>query len=80
MGSFERNLTWWVFGCIAVGIALGQLFPAFFQAVGNLKLAEVTLPAWDVQVIWALSPPDATATYLADFSLDPISLPKALFD
>ena len=35
MGSFERNLTWWVFGCIAVGIALGQLFPPFFQVGGE---------------------------------------------
>ena len=42
MGSFERNLTWWVIGCIAAGIALGQLFPEFFQLAGNLKLAEVT--------------------------------------
>lgn len=41
MGAFERNLTWWVFGCIVVGIALGQSFPGFFQAVGDLKAAEV---------------------------------------
>ena len=50
MGSFERNLTWWVFGCIAAGITLGQLFPAFFQVAGNLKLAEVNLPV--AVLIW----------------------------
>ncbi len=44
MGSFERNLTWWVLGCIAVGITLGKFFPGFFQTVGSLKVAEVNLP------------------------------------
>jgi len=33
MSVFERYLTLWVFICIVVGIAAGQLFPAFFQAV-----------------------------------------------
>jgi len=55
MGSFERNLTWWVLGCIAVGIALGQLFPAFFQVVGNLKLAEVNLAV--AALIWLMIVP-----------------------
>jgi len=55
MGSFERNLTWWVFGCIATGIALGQSFPAFFQAVGNSKLAEVNLPV--AALIWLMIVP-----------------------
>jgi len=44
MGSFERNLPWWVFGCMAAGIGLGELFPAFFRVVGRIKLAEVNLP------------------------------------
>ena len=52
MGRFERNLTWWVFGCIAAGIALGQLFPASFQVVGNLKLAEVNLPV--ATLVWLM--------------------------
>jgi len=55
MGRFERNLTWWVFVCIAAGIALGQLFPAFFQVVGNLKLAEVNLPV--AMLIWLMIVP-----------------------
>jgi len=55
MGSFERHLTWWVLGCIAVGIALGQLFPAVFQVVGNLKLAEVNLPV--AALIWLMIVP-----------------------
>jgi len=55
MGSFERNLSWWVLGCIAAGIALGQLFPAFFQVVGNLKLAEVNLPV--AALVWLMIVP-----------------------
>lgn len=52
ISSFERNLTWWVLGCIVVGIALGQAFPAFFQAIGGLKIAEVNLPV--AVLIWLM--------------------------
>lgn len=55
IGRFERNLTWWVFGCIAVGIVLGQLFPNFFQAVGRLKVAEVNIPV--ALLIWLMIVP-----------------------
>jgi ACR3 family arsenite transporter len=52
MGSFERNLTWWVLGCIAVGISLGKFFPGFFQTVASLKIAEVNLPV--AVLIWLM--------------------------
>lgn len=52
ISSFERNLTWWVLGCIMVGIGLGQTFPSFFQAVGSLKVAEVNLPV--AVLIWLM--------------------------
>ena len=42
IGNFERNLTWWVLGCIVVGIALGKVFPGFFQTVGSLKAVSYT--------------------------------------
>lgn len=44
IGGFERNLTWWVLGCIIVGILLGRIAPGFFQAIGDIKIAEVNLP------------------------------------
>jgi ACR3 family arsenite transporter len=50
ISSFERNLTWWVLGCIVVGILLGKLMPSFFQMVGSLKVAEVNLPV--AVLIW----------------------------
>jgi len=40
---FERNLTWWVLGCIVVGISLGKLMPGVFQAISHLQIAEVNL-------------------------------------
>lgn len=43
IGSFERNLTWWVFACIAVGIGLGELNPQAFQSIAMIKIAEVNL-------------------------------------
>jgi arsenite transporter len=44
ISSFERNLTWWVIGCVVAGIVLGKLMPAVFQAISTIKLAEVNLP------------------------------------
>lgn len=52
ISRFERNLTWWVLGCIVAGIVLGQLFPDFFQTVAALKMAEVNLPV--AALIWLM--------------------------
>ena len=52
MSFFERTLSLWVFGCIVVGIALGQFFPAAFQAIGTLEIARVNLPVG--VLIWVM--------------------------
>src|SRR5512147_2007208 len=52
MSVFERYLTLWVFICIVVGIAVGQLFPGFFQAVGRMEFARVNLPVG--VLIWVM--------------------------
>lgn len=52
ISSFERNLTWWVLGCIAVGITLGKLAPSLFQAIATIKIAEVNLPV--AVLIWLM--------------------------
>lgn len=52
ISSFERNLTWWVLGCIVVGIALGKLAPSVFQAIAGVKFAEVNLPV--AVLIWLM--------------------------
>jgi len=52
MNIFERFLTIWVFLCIVVGIALGQVFPHFFQIVGGLEIAKVNIPVG--LLIWVM--------------------------
>ncbi len=49
---FERYLTLWVFLCILAGIALGQLLPGLFQAIGALEVAQVNLPVG--LLIWVM--------------------------
>src|SRR3990167_5789907 len=44
MSAFERYLTLWVGLCIAVGVALGHVVPAVFQAIGSAEGAQVNLP------------------------------------
>jgi ACR3 family arsenite transporter len=55
MGVFERWLTLWVALCIVAGIALGQIFPAPFHALGNLTLAQVNLPI--AALVWLMVVP-----------------------
>jgi ACR3 family arsenite transporter len=52
MSRFERYLTLWVALCIAAGIALGQLLPSVFQAIGRMEIAQVNLPV--AVLIWLM--------------------------
>ena len=52
MSIFERYLTVWVFLCIVTGIALGQMLPGVFQAIGRLEVAQVNLPVG--LLIWVM--------------------------
>ena len=55
LGTFERYLTVWVALCIIAGIILGQLFPAPFQALGRMNVAEVNIPV--AVLIWLMIVP-----------------------
>jgi len=52
MSVFERYLTVWVLLCIVIGIALGQLLPGPFQAIGRMEVANVNLPVG--LLIWVM--------------------------
>ena len=52
MSVFERFLSVWVFLCIVAGIALGQLLPDLFQAIGRMEVAQVNLPVG--LLIWVM--------------------------
>ena len=55
LGLFGRWLTLWVFLCIVAGIALGQLLPAPFQALGRVEIARVNIPVG--LLIWVMIVP-----------------------
>jgi ACR3 family arsenite transporter len=55
MSLFERYLTLWVALCIIAGIALGHFLPGLFQAVGEIKFAQVNLPV--AALIWLMIVP-----------------------
>jgi ACR3 family arsenite transporter len=52
MSLFERWLSAWVALCIVVGIVLGQVFPAPFQALGRMEVARVNIPVG--LLIWVM--------------------------
>jgi arsenite transporter len=52
MSVFERYLSVWVFVCIVVGIALGQMLPEPFQSIGRMEIAKVNLPVG--ALIWVM--------------------------
>ncbi|MDB4409277.1 ACR3 family arsenite efflux transporter [Gammaproteobacteria bacterium] len=52
MNLFERYLSVWVFLCIIAGIALGHWFPAMFQALGAMEIANVNLPV--AVLVWLM--------------------------
>jgi len=52
MSVFERWLSLWVALGIVAGVLLGQLFPAPFQALGRMEVAQVNLPVG--LLIWVM--------------------------
>lgn len=52
IGFFERYLTVWVALCIVAGIALGQVAPGVFRAIGALEVARVNVPVG--VLIWVM--------------------------
>jgi len=66
MSVFERYLTVWVFLCIVIGIALGQLFPGVFQVIGSLSVAQVNLPVGIL--IWVMIIPMLVKVDLAPWA------------
>ena len=44
IGFFEKYLSVWVIICIAVGIAIGELWPAFPDTLGKWEYAHVSIP------------------------------------
>jgi len=52
MGMFECYLSLWVFLCIIAGITFGNFFPAIFQAIGKLQVAQINIPV--ALLVWLM--------------------------
>ena len=52
MSRFERYLSFWVLLCMAAGMALGRLWPAFFVHAAQWQWAQVNIPI--ALLIWAM--------------------------
>ncbi len=55
IGLFERYLTLWVALCIIVGVALGQVAPGLFHALGAATVAQINLPV--AVLVWLMIVP-----------------------
>ena len=52
MGFFEKYLTLWVALCIAVGVAVGFIFPDFVSLISTYNIGTINLPV--VVLVWLM--------------------------
>ena len=52
ISSFQRNLTWWVLGCMLVGVLIGRFIPAIPDNLGRLEISGISIPI--AILIWVM--------------------------
>lgn len=52
INSFQKNLTWWVLGCMAAGIAIGHFVPGIPAFLNTLQVVGISLPI--AVLIWIM--------------------------
>ena len=52
ISSFQRNLTWWVLGCMLVGVLIGRFIPAIPDILGRLEISGISIPI--AILIWVM--------------------------
>ncbi len=52
ISSFQKHLTWWVLGCMVVGVLIGHFVPAIPDALGRLELSGISIPI--AILIWVM--------------------------
>ena len=52
ISSFQRNLTWWVLGCMLVGVLIGRFVPAIPDTLGRLEISGISIPI--AILIWVM--------------------------
>lgn len=44
INSFQKNLTWWVLGCMLAGVLIGRFVPAIPAFLNRLQIAGISIP------------------------------------
>lgn len=52
INPFQKNLTWWVLGCMAAGVAIGHFIPAVPTFLNTLQVAGISVPI--AVLIWVM--------------------------
>lgn len=52
ISSFQRNLTWWVLGCMLVGVLIGRFIPSIPDTLGRLEISGISIPI--AILIWVM--------------------------
>lgn len=52
ISSFQKNLTWWVLGCMVAGVVIGRFVPAVPAFLNKLQIAGISLPI--AVLIWVM--------------------------
>ena len=52
ISAYQKNLTWWVLGCMAAGVVIGRFFPAVPVFLNKLQIAGISLPI--AVLIWVM--------------------------
>ena len=52
ISSFQKHLTWWVLGCMAVGVLIGHFIPVIPEELGKLEISGISIPI--AILIWVM--------------------------